>query len=165
MWPTDRRTIRPTDRVTYRVACMRLKMGYFSHSAGASVFFIALTTCWTTRNPNTVMNFQFYPPMTPPSADESKNRSTSRVNISANSQPIFKNHTRTGIAKEFPTIWDFARLSSFICLEVMIKNMNFVLFKNQGNQEDFCFEETAQLPEAMTWPNLNWFLKTTWGLE
>ena len=54
--------------------------------------------------------------------------------MSANSPPIFKNYMRSGTAKEFPTIWDFARLSNFIRLEVMIKRMNFVLSKNQGNQ-------------------------------
>ena len=57
---------------------------------------------------------------------------------------------RYGTAKEVPTIRDFARHSKFICLEVMIKRMNFVLSRNQGNQYDFCFEETAQLPEAIS---------------
>ena len=28
VWPTDRRTNGPTDRVPYRVACMRLKIGF-----------------------------------------------------------------------------------------------------------------------------------------
>ena len=54
-----------------------------------------------------------------------------RGHISAKSQPILKNYMRFGIAKEFPTIWDFARLCSFIRLEVVIKNKIFVLSSNQ----------------------------------
>ena len=56
---------------------------------------------------------------------------TSRGYISAKSQPIFKNHMRSGTAKQFPTIWDFERLCSFIRLKVMIKNMIFVLSRNE----------------------------------
>ena len=56
-----------------------------------------------------------------------KTESTSGSNILINSIPILKNHVRYGSAKEFPTIWDFARLCSFNRLEVMIKKVTFVL--------------------------------------
>ena len=36
------------------------------------------------------------------------------TNIKVKSQAILKNHTRFGIAKEFPTIRDFARLCSLL---------------------------------------------------
>ena len=42
-------------------------------------------------------------------------------------------------AKEFPPIWDFARLCSFIRLEVMIKNMIFVLSTNYKSMRRGCF--------------------------
>ena len=49
-------------------------------------------------------------------------------NISVKSRPILKNHIRFEIAKKIPTIWDLARLCSFICLKVMVKNMNGCIF-------------------------------------
>ena len=45
----------------------------------------------------------------------------------------------SGTAKEFRTIWDFARLCSFIRLEVMIKNMIFVLSTNYKSMRRGCF--------------------------
>ena len=68
-----------------------------------------------------------------------RNSSTSGDNISTNPQPIFKNHMRSGIAREFPAIWDFAQLCSFIRLEVMIKNMIFVLSTNYKSVRRGCF--------------------------
>ena len=52
-----------------------------------------------------------------------KNESLSGGHISVKSQSILKNYMRFGITKEFPTIWDSAKLCSFIRLEVMIKNV------------------------------------------
>ena len=49
--------------------------------------------------------------------------------ISPKSQPILKIYMRFGIAIEFPTIWDFERVRSFICLEVMVKNVLCVAFQ------------------------------------
>ena len=57
-----------------------------------------------------------------------KNESTSMGNILVKSQPILKNDMRSGTAKEFSAIWDFARLCSFIRSEVMIKNVNGCIF-------------------------------------
>ena len=68
-----------------------------------------------------------------------RNSSTSGDNISTNPQPIFKNHMRSGIAREFPAIWDFAQLCSFLRLEVMIKNMIFVLSTNYKSMRRGCF--------------------------
>ena len=48
-----------------------------------------------------------------------KTVSRSGGNISINSKPIFKKHTRYRSEKEFPTIWVFAQLCSFNRLEVM----------------------------------------------
>ena len=56
-----------------------------------------------------------------------KTVSTSGGYISIDSKPNSKNHMRYRSAKEFPTIWDFARLCSFNRLEVMIKKVIFVL--------------------------------------
>ena len=52
-----------------------------------------------------------------------KNGSPSKGHILVKSQPILKNDMRFGIAKEFPTIWESARLCNFIRLEVVIKNI------------------------------------------
>ena len=68
-----------------------------------------------------------------------RNSSTSRDNISTNPQQIFRNHMRSGIAREFPAILDFARICSFIRLEVMIKNMIFVLSTNYKSMRRGCF--------------------------
>ena len=61
--------------------------------------------------------------------------STSGGHILVKSKPIFKNHMRFGSAKKFPPIWDFARLCSFIRLEVRIKNVNSVLARNARNEK------------------------------
>ena len=58
----------------------------------------------------------------------SKTGSTSGGNILIKSILIFKNYIRFRSGKEFPTIWDFAQLSTVICLVVMIKN---IILKNQ----------------------------------
>ena len=54
-------------------------------------------------------------------------------NILVKSQSILKNDMRSGTAKEFSAIWDFAQLCSFIRLEVMIKTSYLSLSRNQGN--------------------------------
>ena len=50
------------------------------------------------------------------------------TNIKVKSQAILRNHMRFGIAKEFPTIWDFARLCSFIRLKDMALYDSVALF-------------------------------------
>ena len=57
-----------------------------------------------------------------------KHGSPSGGHISVNSQPIIKTDMGFGIANKFPTIWEFAQLCSFICLEVIIKNIKCVSF-------------------------------------
>ena len=65
---------------------------------------------------------------------------TSGSHIVVKCKPIFKNHVRHGSAKQFPTIWDFVRLCSCICLEVTIKNVNSVLSRNTGNESKNKFD-------------------------